>query len=539
MTREEIIARHPLREECERRGMEFKRAGREWAARCCFHEDRSPSFRINEEKQTWFCDPCNVGGSVIDFIARADGQTVPEVLKRLGAEFEPLPVRPQQGSRIVKEYNYQDATGALVFQVVRLEPKSFRQRRKDGDKWSWSMEGVERVLYRLPVVAKSEFVWIVEGEKDADALESLGFCATCNPGGAGKWLESYSESLRGKEIILCGDNDEPGRKHIAKVAEAIGGFVKTTRTLTIPAPHKDVSDLIKAKGGDAKAALVALAEAAEVLVSGVKVPVLTMAEMEARYRAFIQQIHAVSLNLGAWLPRLGMEIRPLVPGELVTIMAGTGVGKTMLLQNLAINTRLPTLMFELELPDTLTFERYAAMASNRSGASVESMYRVNGRIAWESTGKLDHIAVCPESRLTPADIQRIIEQCGLKTGRRPALVLMDYIQLVQGKGNSRYERASNVAEELKVIAKATNTIIVIASQVGRKPGDEDNEVGLFDAKESGSIENSSGLVLGAWRDAEEKSRMWIKVCKNTKGTSGVKVSCKIREGLVITEDVEA
>ena len=68
---------------------------------------------------------------------------------------------------------------------------------------------------------------------------------------------------------------------------------------------------------------------------------------------------------------------------------------------------------------------------------------------------------------------------------RPRLVLVDYIGLVHGAGKSRYERVSSVAEDLKVIAKVTQTIIIIASQVGR---DEDPEIRLSSGKDSGSLE---------------------------------------------------
>jgi replicative DNA helicase len=95
---------------------------------------------------------------------------------------------------------------------------------------------------------------------------------------------------------------------------------------------------------------------------------------------------------------------------------------------------------------------------------------------------------------------------------------------MKGEGESRYDRASNVAESLKRIAKQTGTIIVAASQRGR-PKAEVFEVCLHDAKESGSLENSSGLVLGVWRDPEDKTLLHVKILKNTKGTGGHCIPC--------------
>src|SRR5687767_9716487 len=95
--------------------------------------------------------------------------------------------------RIVKEYDYTDAGGRTLYQVVRFEPKDFRQRRPDGrDGWIWDLEGVPRVLYRLPEVLaleKGSTVWLVEGEKDVETLREHGLVATTNAQGANApWL---------------------------------------------------------------------------------------------------------------------------------------------------------------------------------------------------------------------------------------------------------------------------------------------------------------------------------------------------------------
>src|SRR5262249_45750248 len=111
----------------------------------------------------------------------------------------------------------------LLFQVVRFEPKDFRQRRPDGNGgWTWSLGETRRVLYRLPQIAtairRGEAVYIVEGEKDAHTLGERGLTATTNPGGANKWRPDYADPLRGADVVIIGDNDQAGRDHVAKVA---------------------------------------------------------------------------------------------------------------------------------------------------------------------------------------------------------------------------------------------------------------------------------------------------------------------------------
>jgi putative DNA primase/helicase len=94
-------------------------------------------------------------------------------------------------------------------------------------------------------------VLVVEGEKDADNLRELGFTATCSPGGANKWRAGYNESLRGADVVIIGDNDNPGRAHVTQVALSLYGVARRLRLLDLtkiwPAcPEKgDISDWIK------------------------------------------------------------------------------------------------------------------------------------------------------------------------------------------------------------------------------------------------------------------------------------------------------
>ena len=115
-----------------------------------------------------------------------------------------------QSSRIVETYPYTDEKGELLYEVLRFEPKSFRQRRPDGNGgWTWSLGDVRRVLYRLPAVLKSEKVFVAEGEKDVHTLEASGLVATTNSSGANQpWLPAYTEALTGKTVIVIPDSTQ-------------------------------------------------------------------------------------------------------------------------------------------------------------------------------------------------------------------------------------------------------------------------------------------------------------------------------------------
>jgi DNA primase len=108
------------------------------------------------------------------------------------------------------------------------------------------------VLYHLPEVLeakeKKRAIFLVEGEKDVDNLRALGFVATTNPGGAKKWLNQYTDTLAGADVIVWPDNDKTGNEHRDLVCEKLHGFVATLRIMESPDPHKDASDWIL-KGG--------------------------------------------------------------------------------------------------------------------------------------------------------------------------------------------------------------------------------------------------------------------------------------------------
>src|SRR5262249_29880806 len=148
-----------------------------------------------------------------------------QIVEAMGGTLADLfPPRMSNGAarRIVATYDYCQADGRLLYQVVRYEPKEFRQRRPDGrGGWIWNLQGVERVLYNLPAIAPAaadDWLLIVEGEKDVDALAKLGVLATTNPHGAGKWLAQYNAVLTGRKLAILPDHDGAGRAHARQVA---------------------------------------------------------------------------------------------------------------------------------------------------------------------------------------------------------------------------------------------------------------------------------------------------------------------------------
>ena len=66
----------------------LKRSGRNYVGLCPFHQERSPSFNVNPERQIFRCFGCGEGGDVFSFVMKAQHQTFPEALKTLAPTFE-------------------------------------------------------------------------------------------------------------------------------------------------------------------------------------------------------------------------------------------------------------------------------------------------------------------------------------------------------------------------------------------------------------------------------------------------------------------
>jgi len=145
------------------------RTGRGWMARCPAHDDHTPSLSVRVAED---------GHVLVKCFAEC---TVEKVVAAVGMRMADL----MPATTIVATYDYRDEHGVLLFQAVRLSPKSFRLRRQTqkGD-WTWKLDGVRPIPYRLPELYGQRVVILVEGEKDADNLVTLGLPATTTPMGA-------------------------------------------------------------------------------------------------------------------------------------------------------------------------------------------------------------------------------------------------------------------------------------------------------------------------------------------------------------------
>jgi len=150
---------------------------------------------------------------------------------------------------LVRRYNAKDSEGNPVLDSHGKPKKEFRQFT-GGSNYP-KMPDV-RPLYNIPnIVASDKIIW-VEGEKCADALNELGYTATCTMGGAGMLSKKSANlfdfsPLHEKELIIWPDNDNAGRKLAELVQElALNAGVKSVTTLTPPRGKPERWDVVDA-----------------------------------------------------------------------------------------------------------------------------------------------------------------------------------------------------------------------------------------------------------------------------------------------------
>jgi hypothetical protein len=173
----------------------------------------------------------------LDDIEKYFGSGAVRILPTLSTNTEPAPASKKPLGRFTKKWIYTDAAGNPLAYHNRYDDeesgaKSFRPYDVVRKKWGFPDP---RPLYNLQGISDQTHVVLVEGEKTADALIALGFYATTCMGGANAPMDKVDfEPLRGKEVLIWPDNDEPGFQYARNVRDALQGIAKSVHGLNIP-----------------------------------------------------------------------------------------------------------------------------------------------------------------------------------------------------------------------------------------------------------------------------------------------------------------
>jgi hypothetical protein len=346
--------------------------------------------------------------------------------------------------QIAATYDYSNEQGDLLYQVVRYEPKDFKQRRPDGNGgWIWNLKGVQRVLYRLPEVLAQESIFVCEGEKDCDTARGLGLVATCNPGGAGKWRGEFSEALRGKQVCIIADADEPGRKHVQQVATSLVGKAESMKILELPRA-KDLSEWVE-RGGTREALMELNGNAPEWKPS---------AEAAQLKRNGLELTRLGDL-LNEPEEQISWVLKDKLPaGGISTLAAKPKVGKSTLARclALAVATGAPFLGCETTQGPVM----YLALEEKRS--EVRRHFSDLGATGEEPIHI--HCAAAPQDAMA--------ELCRLTREIRPALVIIDPLfKFVRIADEKAYAEICQAIEPLLTLARETGAHVMLVHHCGK------------------------------------------------------------------------
>ncbi|MEO5368503.1 MAG: CHC2 zinc finger domain-containing protein [Magnetococcus sp. DMHC-1] len=273
--------------------VELQRKGNELVGFCPFHQDKNPSFTVNDEKGFFHCFGCGANGDHFTWMKKMDGIEFKEAVERLANEaaitppitateekkkekWNPIVPVPDGVPPIFKSHYrhgkpssiwvYHDATGKPLGYIYRFDlgdkekeilPLTWCKSESGKTSWRWqTWEKGRRPLYGLDRLAARPDapVAIVEGEKTADAAKQLLFrpVVITWPGGGQAFQYADWSPIQGRKVVIIPDADEPGRKTAKGIAILLHDLGIQDIRMVIP-PHDlpsgwDLADALEKDG---------------------------------------------------------------------------------------------------------------------------------------------------------------------------------------------------------------------------------------------------------------------------------------------------
>ncbi len=222
--------------------------------------------------------------------------------------------------------------------------------------------------------------------------------------------------------------------------------------------------------------------------------------------------------------------------DLILVAARPAMGKSAFALNIAanaaINAKVPVAIFNLEMSKSQLVNRMLC-----SEAMVDSNKIRTGKIEEDDWAKLA-TALGPLSEApiyiddtAGISVAEIRAKCRkLKLEKNIGLVVIDYLQLIQGSGKrnaSREQEISEISRSLKILAKELDIPVIALSQLSRAAEQRaDHRPMLSDLRESGAIEQDADIVMFLYRDdyynpdTEKKNIAEIILAKHRAGSTG-------------------
>jgi hypothetical protein len=212
-----------------------KKSGNDYTALCPAHDDKTASLSIKEGERGKVLLHCHADCTA-ESVAGALGFAMRDLM---GEDKKPQ----YSGAVEVARYRYGQ------FTKVRKSDKSFY--------WTPKLNGADPGLYNAAALGASDYVFVVEGEKDVETLKKCGLPGVCSAFGAGngnKWRREYNDLFAGKRVYICPDNDDIGYSFAELERENIATTAAHVQVLDLLAVfpqlqnHGDISDIYAAVG---------------------------------------------------------------------------------------------------------------------------------------------------------------------------------------------------------------------------------------------------------------------------------------------------
>jgi replicative DNA helicase len=190
----------------------------------------------------------------------------------------------------------------------------------------------------------------------------------------------------------------------------------------------------------------------------------------------------------------------LEAGDLVVVAGRPGMGKTALLVSIAAHVAQsqPVAVFSAEMPARQLMRRCVALLGRISQGRLrraDQLTQEDWNCIWIAAAAAGERQLWIDDTALPALAHIRAECMGLKARTGLGLVIIDYVQLVQGHGANRYEQLRDVAYGCKALAKDLAVPVIVLGQLNRGVESRDSkEPQMSDLRDSGAIEEAADII---------------------------------------------
>lgn len=390
---------------------------------------------------------------------------------------------------------YQYPGGRLVH---RTPDKKFIQSGNTSDK---SLYGADRLR-------DEGDIYVVEGEKDVLAIESVGGQAVSAPNGASASPSRYNwERLSGRKVIVVADADGPGSRRAVAVTEHLEKIAESV-CIVDPAVGKDSADHIAA------------GKSLDDFLPRAPVDVISLSQafdswLDWRDSEGSEPIQTPWSSLNRCLSG------GLHPGRLYVVAARTGQGKSVIGQNISTYAALhhhQTLVVSVEMPvEEIVSRIISAEARIDYGAITRREFDSDRVEIDQYIQKYRSIPMylCTNPTVT---IEEIASKCRSMRSSGLRLLFCDYAQLIKASDSrvSREQQVAHIARSIKLLALELGISVVLAAQLNRGADQDGRQPKISDLRESGELEQSADVILLLHQEENSPSTI-VNVAKNRTG----------------------